>query len=196
MDTRALLSSANESILLRDYDRAERQVRAAMERDPLDVIISIRLATIYFNTGRFAEAEGIVRSAIERQPDSEWNRAFLARILLLQGKVDAARAELKLEPHEGARIATLPLILHAAGRTSEADAALKAQIEYWADEWAQGIAMTYAYMGDHDRAMEWLERAYQQRDTSLYDVDSPIFRDLRNDPRYKSFLRNRLKLPV
>ena len=42
------------------------------------------------------------------------------------GKVDAALAELEQETNEGARTACLPIVLHAAGRQAEADAALKA----------------------------------------------------------------------
>jgi hypothetical protein len=55
--------------------------------------------------------------------------------------------------------------------------------------------MTYAYRGDHDRALEWLERAYQQKDASLDEiVGEPLFRNLADDPRFKAFLR-KMKLP-
>ena len=196
-NTQVVLAIAAHASILGNYDDAERQIRAAMQRDPLDFDLQNSLAGLYYSTGRFAEAEVLIRSAIERQPEAEWSHSFLALVLLLQGKVDGALAELELEPNEGARISVLPMILHTAGRKSEADAALKAQIEYWADEWAEGIARTYAYMGDHDRAMEWLERAYQQRDSDLYTiVGAPTYRKLPDDPRFKAFLRNRLKLPV
>ena len=51
-------------------------------------------------------------------------------------------------------------------------------------------------MGDNDRALEWLERAYQQKDIYLYNhIGGPFYKVLADDPRYKAFLRNRLKIP-
>jgi len=56
--------------------------------------------------------------------------------------------------------------------------------------------MTYAYRGDHDRALEWLERAYQQKDASLDEiVGEPLFKNLADDPRFKAFLR-KMNLPT
>ena len=78
---------------------------------------------------------------------------------------------------------------------AEADEALQAHIARWADRGAFFVAMTYAYRGDHDLALQWLERAYQQKDASLADiVGEPLFKNLADDPRYKAFLR-KMKLP-
>jgi hypothetical protein len=55
--------------------------------------------------------------------------------------------------------------------------------------------MNYAYRGDHELAMQWLERAYQQKDIFIYViVGEPLFKNLADDPRYKAFLR-KMKLP-
>jgi hypothetical protein len=48
----------------------------------------------------------------------------------------------------------------------------------------------YAYRADHDLALQWLDRAYQQKDLSLTAiVGEPMFKNLPNDLRYKAFLR-------
>jgi hypothetical protein len=50
--------------------------------------------------------------------------------------------------------------------------------------------------GDNDKAFEWLDRAYDERDgqdISLLKVD-PSYKNLRNDPRFVTMLR-RLGLP-
>jgi adenylate cyclase len=196
MHTQVVLAVANNAAIRGNYDDAERQIRTVMQRDPLNFTLEDGLTNIYFKTNRFAEAEALLRLSIERQPDAELKHHSLAQMFLLQGKVEAAFAELKLETNEGARQGLSPILLHAAGRRAEAEVALKGLIEVWADEWGQGIARVYAYMGDHDRAMEWLERAYQQKDPTLYNiVDSPFYESLADDPRYKAFLRNRLKIP-
>ena len=77
----------------------------------------------------------------------------------------------------------------------EADEALRAQIAQWADTGAFYVAQSYAYRGDDDRALEWLQRAYKQRDAALADiVGLHLFGSMADDPRFKAFLRH-MKLP-
>lgn len=196
-DPTALIQAAWFSTILGKNSDGERQHRAAMERDPLDLGISESLADLYVRTGRLAEAEDIVRSVIDRQPEREWTHSLLAKILLVQGKVEAALAALEHETNEQARMSALPLILHTAGRQTEADEALKELIKSWAVECAECIAKVYAYRGDHDQALEWLERAYRQKDVGIFSiVHNPFYGNLKDDPGFKSFVRKRLKIPV
>ena len=53
--------------------------------------------------------------------------------------------------------------------------ALKELVSYWASQCAICIARTYAYRGDNDRAMDWLERAYRLRDSSIMNVTTSRF---------------------
>ena len=55
------------------------------------------------------------------------------------------------------------------------------------------IAMIYAGLGDKEKAFEWLEKAFNNRSSSLLKVDIP-FENLRDDPRYKDLLK-RMGLP-
>jgi hypothetical protein len=58
------------------------------------------------------------------------------------------------------------------------------------------IAMTYAYRGDHDRAIEWLDRAYKQKDTFLSTIlGEQLFKGMANDPRFIAFLK-KMNLPT
>jgi TolB-like protein/tRNA A-37 threonylcarbamoyl transferase component Bud32 len=58
------------------------------------------------------------------------------------------------------------------------------------------IAAYYARAGQKDRALDWLERAYQERDTILVYLNvTPIWDSLRSDPRFQDLLR-RMKFPV
>ena len=55
--------------------------------------------------------------------------------------------------------------------------------------------MNYAYRDDHDLALQWLERAYRQKDTGFVEIiGEPLFKNLANDARYKAFL-HKMKLP-
>jgi len=58
------------------------------------------------------------------------------------------------------------------------------------------IAEAYAWRGDADRAYAWLERAADQRDVGIFWVRTdPLLGKIREDPRWKPFLR-RVNLPV
>ena len=191
----ALMAAGRLSATLGRWDDAERQLRAALVRDPLNPYVIWNLGIAYYRAGRFAESEVLYRKLLELEPGFLWTRSYLAKTLLAQGKADAALAMLQQEADEATRLWFLPIVLQAAGRQAEADEALQAQIAQWADTGAFFVAMTYAYRGDHDRALEWLERAYQQKDASLDEiVGEPLFKNLADDPRFKAFLR-KMKLP-
>ena len=52
------------------------------------------------------------------------------------------------------------------------------------------IAQVYAYRGDRDKAFEWLERAYANKEGEVTFVKGdPLLKNLRNDPRYHAFLQ-------
>jgi len=56
------------------------------------------------------------------------------------------------------------------------------------------MAGIYAGMDEKDKAFEWLERAYEQRDWMTLKLD-PFMDSLRSDPRFRDLLR-RLDLPL
>jgi hypothetical protein len=119
----------------------------------------------------------------------------IGRILLLQGKPEAALREMQQEKEEIWRLSGLPLVYHALGRQSESDAALADFKSRYGGEMAYQIAEVHAFRGEADLAFEWLERAYDQRDGGVSEIKADrLFRKLINDPRYKAFLR-KLKLP-
>ncbi len=56
------------------------------------------------------------------------------------------------------------------------------------------VASWYAYAGDKDRCLEWLERAYEGRDPNLPYLWYPDFDGVRSDPRFRDLLK-RMNLP-
>jgi hypothetical protein len=54
---------------------------------------------------------------------------------------------------------------------------------------AYQVADVYAWRGEKDKAFEWLERAYQQRDSGLNGIAwDPLLSSLKGDSRYGSLL--------
>ena len=57
------------------------------------------------------------------------------------------------------------------------------------------VASWYAFAGDRDRCLEWLERAYVDRDPNLPYMWLPRFDFVRSDPRFRDLMKQ-MKLPV
>ena len=82
------------------------------------------------------------------------------------------------------------MAFHAAGKKQEADNALAECIEKFQNESAFQIAEIYAFRGETDKAFEWLERAYAQRDGGLTEMKGdPLLKNIEHDPRYAAFLK-------
>jgi tetratricopeptide (TPR) repeat protein len=90
----------------------------------------------------------------------------------------------------------LTLAYHALGKKKEANAALEDYIKNYQNDAAFQIAEIYAFRNEADKAFEWLERAYKQRDGGLSEMKGdPLLRNIEKDPRYRPFLQ-KMKLPV
>ena len=76
------------------------------------------------------------------------------------------------------------LAQHGLGHERESTAALDALIAQYGQGWAYQVAQIYAWVGARDRAFEWLDRAYAQRDPGLFEIrDHLLLQSLRADPR-------------
>jgi tetratricopeptide (TPR) repeat protein len=115
---------------------------------------------------------------------------YLGKILLVEGRAQEALAEMLKEVPEGAQLQGLAMAYHLLGRQTESDAALEAGINETGDVFAFYVALALAVRGERERAFEWLERAYAQRDPKLFIIKGePLLQPIASDPRYVMFLR-------
>lgn len=172
------------------WDEAERSLQASVSLDPLNNFAWWNLGTARYLAGRNADAEAAYRRLLEIAPDFAWAKSYLARTLLEEGKAEAALTMVQAEAEEINRLDVLPAVLDALGRRTEADAALRDLTSKYSSTEAYFIAMTYAHRNDPDRAMQWLETAYRQKDASLVEIlGDPMFKPIASDRRYRAFLR-------
>lgn len=137
-----------------------------------------------------------MRKALELNPQHPMVHQRLGLVYLVQSKTEEALAEMQKETETVWGEQGLALAYHAAGKKKEADTALDEYIKKYQNEMAYQIAEIYAYRGESDKAFEWLERAYKQRDGGVGDMKSdPLLRNIEKDPRYTAFLK-KMKLPV
>jgi tetratricopeptide (TPR) repeat protein len=191
-----LINAALLASSLGRFDEAITLTRRAIELDPLRVGGHLNLSIYAYYAGRWHEAEVAIRKCLELNPQYTGAHYQLGRIYLTQSKTEEALAEMQKEPEPLFRGQGVALAYHAAGKRKEADAALADYIKEFHNDAAFQIAEIYAYRGETDKAFEWLERAYKQRDGGLAAMKGdPLLRNIEKDPRYHAFLQ-KMKLPL
>jgi TolB-like protein/Tfp pilus assembly protein PilF len=190
-----LFVEAALSQTLGHWDDAFRQITAAIAQDPLAPDNFFFLSGLQANRGKLLEAETAMRRVLDIRPTFANAHYYVGLELLARGDRDAALLEMQQETDDAAKQQGLAIAYYALGRKMESDAALALMLKDQAEGNAVGIADVYAFRGQSDNAMHWLERAYAQKDPELYFIKSETeLEGLKVDPRYKAFLR-KMNLP-
>jgi TolB-like protein len=183
-------------VYLGRFEEAERQARQAVELDPLSTVTQGNLARVLFCAGKLDEADAAARKAAELQPTGASNHRWQVLIAAQRGDGEAALREAQLEPDEGFRRFELAVAQYVVGDRQAADAALADLIAKAREGFAYQIAEVYAVRGEKDKAFEWLQVAFDDRDAGMLGLlVDPLLRGLRDDPRYKNLLA-KLGLPA
>ena len=190
-----LRGQAHLSVILGRSDDAFRYVKASLAKDPLNPMVLVGLSWIQQSRGHMPEAEAAIRRALDISPTYVSGHLQLGTLLLERSDNDGALLEMLQEPDDFSKQVGLALAYYALGKNAEADATLAGILKAQADESAMGIADVYAFRGQSIEAMQWLERAYAQKDSSLYQIKVDLtLKHLAPDPRFKAFLK-KMNLP-
>ena len=182
------------AVLLSNIGRFEPAL-ALMEyrvaQDPANPGSHFNLGATYQQAGRYDDAIASIRTALRLSPGTSQAHIVIGQSLLL-AKRDAAAAlkEFEAEEDELLRISSVPLALHALGRSQEADAAQAAFEQRYGDEQPVFAAAIASYRGQSDVAYEWLDRAIALPDPQLAQaLIEPLFQPLHADARWVPLLR-------
>jgi TolB-like protein len=193
-DAQVLFIAAAQSQNLGKWDDVLRYVNASLAQDPLDPSAYIVLSAAQLRLGQVAESEAAIRRALEISPTYTGAHYFLGLVLLGRNEPEAALAEMQKELQAVARLGGSAMAFFALGRKAESDAAL-AQMQKSHANRPLLISSVYAFRGQLDEALQWLDRAYAQKDPALLLLKSQLaFDKLDGDPRYKAFLKE-MNLP-
>jgi serine/threonine protein kinase/TolB-like protein/Flp pilus assembly protein TadD len=166
---------------------------AAMDRavglDPLNSFAWANLGLFLTVNGDYPAARGALDRALAINPDDFASHLALAQLDLLEGRLTDARTEYQHHGGEALRRMGDAMIEHALGHQRESQLALAELITKHAKDMAYQVGDVYAWLGDNDKAFEWLDRAYEQRDSGLNGVQyDPLLAHLHDDPRYQTLL--------
>jgi protein O-GlcNAc transferase len=148
---------------------AETQLRHHLARDPDNVDALHFLGLVCHRDGRHAEASLHIGAAVQRAPTLAFLRANLAEALRAAGDLvaaeAAARAALRLDPHQAAARFNLAMIL--ASRRAHTEAlAIALDILKTNPEWPEALTLAaniYIALDDRASAAELLDRALTVR---------------------------------
>jgi TolB-like protein/Flp pilus assembly protein TadD len=146
----------------RQYDAAIAQLNKTIELDPSFVVAHNVLAAVYALKGMPEEAiaEGERARSLSK---GLWTRITLGRVHAILGNQAEAR-EILTEVKETSKSPNLSRAAYCA--------------------------MMHAWLGEPDQAVEWLEKAYGEREpTLIYLRQSPDFEILHDDPRFHDLLQ-------
>jgi TolB-like protein/DNA-binding winged helix-turn-helix (wHTH) protein/Flp pilus assembly protein TadD len=168
-------------------DEAIALTEEASALDPLRT--NAYLGALLYLAGRYDEGRAAVQKALAINPKLEGAHFTLGNILLAQGNLRNALAEMESEPGEWQRLTGQALVYHALNRSRDSDTALSKLIATHAEDSPYQVAEVYAYRGETNKAFEWLERAYRERDPGLNQLKlDPLLRSLRSEPRFSELL--------
>jgi TolB-like protein/DNA-binding winged helix-turn-helix (wHTH) protein/Tfp pilus assembly protein PilF len=193
--------SALLSILARHVE-ALAEARRALELDPLSLLANTEVGYALYWAREYDQAIAEFRKTLDLDPG--YTRAYfgLGRAQLAKGMHEEAIQALRkgVGLYSGSQTPD-GLLGYAYAMAGERDEALRMADglkRLWKQrdpDAAYELARAYAGLGDRNRALEWLDRTYQERYPSVRTVRiDPQFDGLRPDPRFQDLLR-RMNFP-
>jgi len=179
---------------LERYEEALALVKRAQELDPLTHRADV--ATAFLRAGRYREGLESALRCVEFEPEYARGRASLGWAYIKNDRVDEGLAELRqaveLAPGNAVWLAQLGEAYGIAGKVAEARQVLRQLEEMSRERFVSPYHMAYIYagLGEQDRAMDYLERAFEERAGGVYGIKgSFLFTSLHGHPRFIALLR-------
>jgi len=118
--------------------------------------------------------------------------AYIEKGMFPQAIAEAQRARELSGPTNSHPMGFLGYALAKSGKQAEARALLSELLKSSSERYvsAYNIALIYNGLGERDKAFEWLERGFQQRDQRMVFLKvEPKWNNLRDDPRFQDLMR-------
>jgi len=176
-------------------DEALVEAHTALELDPASVSIRRSVGWIYYYARRYDQARYHMARAVAMNPTAAETYRVLGLLLAQQDQWAEAERVLR----EGMTLpgaatytaAALGYVLARAGKRAEAEALLAELEAQRRSDYVSPVAFATLYLGldDHERALDWTERALEERRGWLaYLRVNPLLDPLRGEPRFEAMI--------
>ena len=178
------------------HEEALKEIRRAQELDPLSLIINAVFGDTYIKARRYDDAIVQLGKTVEMDQNFIRSYRYLANAYIEKGMyaeaIGATQTAATLSGEQPEQAAKKAAELKAAYAASGAKGYWEKQLEYAKS--AKGspytIASIYARLGNKEEALEWLDRAFRERDPYVvYLKIDPQFDALRSDQRSLDLMR-------
>lgn len=177
------------------HDDSIIEAHAALDLEPGSVSIRRSVGWAYFYARRYEPARQYLSRAVPMNPAAEETYRVLGLALTLQGRWAEADRALReavvLSGNQPYYRATLGWSLALAGQRAAAESILKELEAEGRTSYVSpaGLSTLHIGLGNHALALDWLERAWQERRGWLaYLGVNPVLDPLRQEPRFHALL--------
>jgi len=174
------------------FQESVAEAQHAMEDDPLSLIIGSNAGWTLSLAGKSDEAIEVLKKAIDIDPGFPRTHFRLGRAYAQKKSYELAIAELEravnLSTGDACYKGSLGYVYAISGRENQARKVLQDLESHLGQPYvpSYAIALVYAGLGENDHAMSWLQRAFDDRSTSMvYLRLDPELSSLHSDPRFE-----------
>jgi TolB-like protein len=180
-------------------DQALSEINKALELDPLALVINNQKGRVLNFNGKRDEAVAQFKKTIELFPDSVMAHNNLRFLYEGNGMYSEAFEQVIAQNKRPERIKDLQLAFEKDGYKGYVQKKLDEQLDLRRTDLEKDknsylksfeIALNYTRLQDKDKAFEYLNKAYEQREPQMAEIKvTPPFVFLRDDPRFKELVR-------
>jgi tetratricopeptide (TPR) repeat protein len=180
-------------------DQSVLEIQRAQELDPLSLNVSLSVCRMLYFARRFDEALAQCKANLDLDPELQRPLWRIGAVYAARGEeAEAASVFVQAFERSGFSQAKLAALKRGA-QQSGLRGVWKASLQFLSreDEKAEpfAVATAYTYAGDKDKALYWLDRAYQERSFGIVSLPvDPAYDSLRTDRRFQDLLR-RMRFP-
>ncbi|HVP23115.1 MAG TPA: adenylate/guanylate cyclase domain-containing protein [Conexivisphaerales archaeon] len=176
-------------------EEAISEARLAEELDPLSVVVMNELSKDLYYARRYDDAIAQFRRSLEVEPDSAYLHKGLAETYAQKSMSEESIAEaekaITISGNSIFILCAVGYVYAASGRRDKAERVLRELDRLSSEEFVPsfGRATIYAGLGEEQAALEWLEKAYDERAFLIWLKTDPIFDRLRGEEKFKTILQ-------
>jgi tetratricopeptide (TPR) repeat protein len=174
------------------HDEAIAEIKIAQELDPLSLVISRNLGSFFYLARQYDKAIGALQRTMDMDPNFSGVHVNLGMAYLQKSMYEEALAEFQKEKKQtGMGITGIGITYAKMGRREEAQQVLDDLIKRSKEEYVSpaGMARFYFALGENDQGFKWLDKAYEDLDSRLWNIKvNPAYDSVRSDPRFKAIL--------
>jgi len=189
------------SIAMGRFDDSFDQIKRARDLDPLSISINSSFGWRLYLARQYDRSIAQLRDTLEMDPNYEWAHLILGQAYQEKGEFNLALAELKkaveLSRNSPLMVSALAHAYAVHGNTAEAQKLLAQLMMQSRKQYVSPyyIAVVYLGLAKNDAAMNWLDKAFEDRSNGLvFARVEPELDPLRSEPRFIA-LENKLNFP-